>query len=191
MESPHFHFWNSILENANRFKISVNDYLGYRGHIYRVFNFANNVAPNLTDKDKELIGVALVYHDIGLWSHKVLSYIDPSCEFLLENANKVNKEKNINEYNDNELLLMHHIVKYHHKITTYNPKEAQMLNEKYPSFVDIVDKVKNADLVDFSKGKVKKGIERDYIIRVLATIPNNGFHDALNAKGPHNFLIMC
>lgn len=160
------------------------DYKGYRGHIYRVFNFANILSPNLSDKDKELIGVALVYHDIGLWSDKVLAYIDPSCDFLMNNANKINKENNKNEYNENELLLMHHIVKYHHKITKYNPKDGKVLNEKYPSFVDIVDKVKDADIVDFSKGKITKGVEKDAIGQVLLTIPNDGFHDALNAKGP-------
>ena len=55
------------------------DYEGYRGHIYRVMTYAMHFLGS-DDSYKSVVGIALVYHDIGLWTENSLSYIEPSCK---------------------------------------------------------------------------------------------------------------
>ena len=50
-----------------------NDYEAYRGHIYRVLTYSIHILG--TKQPIDIIGAALVYHDIGLWTDKMLNYI--------------------------------------------------------------------------------------------------------------------
>ena len=50
-----------------------NDYDAYRGHIYRVLTYSIHILG--TKGPIDIIAAALVYHDIGLWTDKMLNYI--------------------------------------------------------------------------------------------------------------------
>src|SRR4051794_27084010 len=53
------------------------DFDGYRNHVYRVLCYALHYLHGDTSK-LNVIAVALVYHDIGLWTDKNLAYLEPS-----------------------------------------------------------------------------------------------------------------
>ena len=63
-----------------KYKTTIgNDYDGYRGHIYRVMTYALHFLGG-DESYKSVVGIALVYHDIGLWTDEKLGYIEPSCK---------------------------------------------------------------------------------------------------------------
>jgi hypothetical protein len=53
------------------------DLTGYRHHVYRVVNLC--VAQNAVDgANLELVAVAAVFHDLGIWTHGTFDYLGPS-----------------------------------------------------------------------------------------------------------------
>jgi len=144
----------SILEKWKA-RIGV-DFPGYRGHVYRVFNFCLALH-ECTSEDREKLAIAVCFHDIGLWSAQTVDYIPPSLselkQYLIENG----KDEWIEE-----VSLM---VELHHKVTKSN----------YPQY-PLVELFRKGDLVDFSKGILRSGLPRKYIKEVKLKIPNNGFH---------------
>jgi len=45
------------------------DYAGYRGHVYRVLSYSlHYLGSNIDPTSRNLLELALVYHDIGLWT---------------------------------------------------------------------------------------------------------------------------
>lgn len=53
------------------------DYLGYKGHVYRMFNFCLALR-RCTEEEKTKLAIAACFHDIGLWSAHTVDYIPPS-----------------------------------------------------------------------------------------------------------------
>lgn len=152
------------------------DYNGYRGHIYRVLSYTLYKLQGKDDKrQRELIEVALVYHDIGLWSDKDLNYLEPSIEFMKKNIG--------NKYDEREVNLMTDIIRYHHKFTSF---DINSMN-KDAIYVDTVNAVRESDLTDFSLGIVTNGVSRGNIKKVMDKIPNDGFHKTLLMIGPRYY----
>jgi hypothetical protein len=145
-------------------KVIGTDYPGYRNHIYRVLTYTLH----FLDKDEtflHVIGPALVYHDIGLWTDKQLSYLEPSSARAKEDL----KEK----FNKDELELIHNIIYWHHKLTPFaGPHE------------DVVNAARRADWIDASRGLVHQGMPKAHITKVQNSIANNGFHQTLLDFGP-------
>ena len=137
----------------------ADDYLGYRGHVYRMFNFCLALHP-CTEEEREKLAIAPCFHDIGLWSDHTVDYIPPSVAqvkgYLFNTGQQAWSE---------EIGLM---VEMHHKIRAYR-------DNRYP----LVELFRKSDLVDFSLGFFTFGIPRSYIKNVKKTIPNNGFHKFL------------
>ena len=52
------------------------DYPGYKGHVYRLFNFCLALRP-CTEEERTKLAIAACFHDIGLWSDQTLDYIPP------------------------------------------------------------------------------------------------------------------
>jgi len=52
------------------------DYPGYRGHIYRMFNFCQALRL-CSEEEKTKLAIAACHHDIGLWSAHTVDYIPP------------------------------------------------------------------------------------------------------------------
>ncbi len=135
------------------------DYPGYRGHVYRVFNFCLALLP-CTEEEKTKLAIAACFHDIGLWSDHTVDYISPSVtqvkQFLSGTGCEAWSE---------EIVLM---VEMHHKVRSYR-------GERF----SLVELFRKGDLVDFSLGAFTFGLPRTYIRQVMKTIPNNGFHKFL------------
>ena len=55
------------------------DYAGYRGHVYRMFNYCLAIHP-ASEEEKTKLAIAACFHDIGLWSDATADYIPPSIE---------------------------------------------------------------------------------------------------------------
>lgn len=53
------------------------DYAGYRGHVYRIFNYCLALHP-ASDEEKTKPAIAACFHDIGLWSDHTVDYLAPS-----------------------------------------------------------------------------------------------------------------
>lgn len=132
------------------------DYPGYRGHVYRVFNFCLALQ-SCTDEDKTKLAIAACFHDIGLWSAHTVDYIPPSVDEVKKYLSETGREEWCEE-----IGLM---VEMHHKVRSYR-------TDQYP-FVELFRK---GDLVDFSLGFFKFGLPAAYVREVKKAIPNNGFH---------------
>ena len=135
------------------------DYLCYKGHVYRMFNFCLALHP-CTEEEKTKLAIAACFHDIGLWSDHTVDYIPPS----VVQAKLYLSSSGFEAWSE-EIGLM---IEMHHKVRTY--KDA-----RYP----LVELFRKGDLIDFSLGIFTFGLPRSYIRQVKNTIPNNGFHKFL------------
>lgn len=132
------------------------DYAGYRGHVFRMYNFCLALG-ECTEQEKRKLAIAACFHDIGLWSDHTLDYIPPSITQL----NLYLTSQGLEDWQA-ELGLM---IELHHKIRPVH-------DCSFP----LVELFRKADLVDFSLGLVSFGLPRTYIKQVKNAIPNQGFH---------------
>ncbi len=132
------------------------NYNGYRGHVYRMFNCCLALR-DCSDEDIQKLAIAAAFHDIGLWSDHTIDYLPPSvreAQQWLSQNNRANWSE--------EISLM---IDMHHKIRPVK-------NVNSP----LVELFRKADLVDFSLGLIKFGLSAQYIAQLKSTIPNAGFH---------------
>ena len=108
---------------------------------------------------------ALVFHDIGLWTDKQLLYLEPSSFRA--------KEALQSEYSKEELILLHNIIFWHHKVTDFEGEHA-----------DIVNVVRKADWIDATMGLVNFGMPNSHMKEVNAALSESGFHRTLVEIGP-------
>jgi hypothetical protein len=144
------------------------DYPGYRGHVYRMFNFCLALK-SCTEEDKTKLAIAACFHDIGLWSAHTPDYIPPSISELQQYLLQTKRQ----EWSE-EISLM---VKMHHKVRTYKP-------DRYA----LVELFRQGDLVDFSLGFFKFGLPPADVRAVKKAIPNHGFHRFL-IKGARDWFV--
>lgn len=134
------------------------DFNGYRNHCYRVFQFCQALSDKeLGEEDSQKLQIALAFHDLGLFTDNTVDYLPPSMTLADEYLAHTKQAK----FRD-EILLM---IEQHHKITAFD-------STVYP----LVELLRQADLVDFSLGMVKFGLDKDYIKQVKKAYPNKGFH---------------
>jgi hypothetical protein len=135
------------------------DYPGYRGHVYRMFNFCLALHP-CAEEEKTKLAIAACFHDIGLWSDHTVDYIPPSVAQVKQYL----AGAGLDAWSE-EVGLM---VEMHHKVRAYG-------DARFP----LVELFRKGDLVDFSLGAFTFGLPRAYVNRVKNAIPNNGFHKFL------------
>jgi hypothetical protein len=132
------------------------DYAGYRGHVYRVFNVCLRLRDCSPD-ERDKLAIALAFHDIGLWSAQTVDYLPPS-------------EAEAVAWLDGhglaawrgEIALM---IGMHHRIRRWRDPRTPL-----------VEVLRRADLVDFSRGAYRAGLPRAFLRRLSKAIPNAGFH---------------
>lgn len=132
------------------------DYPGYRGHVYRMFNFCLALHP-CAGEDRTKLAIAACFHDIGLWSARTLDYIPPSVSEARRYLSATGRQAWCEE-----IGLM---IEMHHKVR-------QCETNAYP----LVELFRRGDLVDFSLGLFRFGIPRSYVTEIKKAIPNQGFH---------------
>ena len=126
------------------------DAAGYRHHVYRVFSWADDLAPGL---DHDRAALALAWHDLGIWTDATWDYLGPS-EARARAAGA-----------DDGVALA---IALHHRIRPWRGPHA-----------DLVEPLRRADLVDVSLGLVRFGLSRQQVRRVQQALPDAGFHAAL------------
>ena len=139
------------------------DYLGYKGHVYRLFNFCLALHP-CTEEEKTKLAIAACFHDSGLWSDRTLDYLPPSISHAAQYLSNSGRQ----EWAE-EIALM---IGMHHKVRAYPDRRSPL-----------VEVFRKGDLVDVSLGLFSGGIPRSYIRRVKQHIPNHGFHRFLLKAG--------
>ncbi|TXH73010.1 MAG: hypothetical protein E6Q88_05700 [Lysobacteraceae bacterium] len=139
------------------------EYAGYRGHVYRVFNCCLRLRDCDADERRKL-AIALVFHDIGLWSARTLDYLPPSeaeaVAWLARNG--------LAAWSD-EIAMM---IRMHHRIRHWRDPATPL-----------VETLRRADLIDFSLGAYSGGLPRAFLRELSAAIPNAGFHRFLLRAG--------
>ncbi len=144
------------------------DYDGYRNHVYRMINccFALKAC---SEEEQQKIIIAGAFHDIGIWIDNTMDYIPPS----LPPATAYLKANGLERW-DEEIRLM---ISEHHKLRPYKDKPGLL-----------VELFRKGDLVDFSLGLFKFGIDKTYLKSLKAAFPNSGFHKGLVKKSIKRFL---
>ena len=141
------------------------DMARYRGHIYRVLHYTRAFLGDDYDADQVTIDLALAYHDMALWTHRELAYLEPS----IDDAEAAAADMGLDVDHD----LLRAIIFWHHKFTRYRgPKER------------IVNAVRRADWCDATAGWIRKGVPRALVKSTVAAIPYEGFHRMLMRVGP-------
>jgi len=149
-------------------RLMGDDYAGYNGHVYRMFNFCLALRP-CTEDERTKLAIAACFHDIGLWSDHTVDYISPSVAHAARYLSDTGRQAWVEE-----IALM---IDRHHKVRAYT-------DARYP----LVELFRKGDWVDFSLGLFSFGIPRAYIRRVKTHIPNHGFHTFLIKTGGSWFL---
>ena len=144
------------------------DYAGYRGHVYRMYNYCLALHP-ASDEEKTKLAIAACFHDIGLWSDHTADYLAPSVaqaeNYLAETGREAWSE---------EIGLM---IEWHHKVRPVRTRQ-------FP----LVEVFRKGDLIDFSLGFFKCGLPKGLVNQVKAAIPNAGFHRFL-LKGAKDWFV--
>ena len=133
------------------------DFQGYRNHVSRMLNFCHYLLPDISELESMKLQIAAAFHDIALWTHDRVDYLVPSyqeCQRYLER----NGLKELNE----EIQI---IIDMHH-----------LLSEYQGPFAKLTEAFRKADLVDFSLGLIKNGVDPKFISDVKTHLPNVGFH---------------
>lgn len=143
-------------------------YDGYRNHCARMLHCAFALH-DCDEEDHEKLTIAAAFHDIGLWTANTVDYIEPSVPPAMEYLKAEGREA----WGD-EIRLM---ITEHHKVRTYKGDESPL-----------IELMRKADLVDFSKGLVKHGLPGAYIRALKAAFPNAGFHSMLMKRAGAWFL---
>ena len=135
------------------------DYPGYRNHVYRTITYAMHFLDHAGEHE-QLVETALVYHDIGLWTDRDLSYLEPSVDLVVADNKKCGWGL------DQDALRS--AIHWHHKIFPYTGPNQ-----------DVVEACRKADWIDATMGWMRKGMSRSNIAQVEAAFPNLGFHKTL------------
>lgn len=135
------------------------DYPGYRNHVARMVTFCLMMRP-CSPEEQRKIEIAACFHDIGLWTHNTLDYLEPSVRPALDYL----EAQGLSPWAD-EISRM---ILDHHRLRPV---------QDHPS--PLVELFRRADLVDVSLGLIRFGLRRAAVEKVRAAFPNEGFHRML------------
>jgi hypothetical protein len=128
-------------------------YSGYRGHVYRVLNFARGLAADLDDRDDKL-AIAAAFHDLEAFSD--LDYLATSIR-----AQDAWLTQTGRQAWSSELAV---VIAEHHRLTPYRGGHARL-----------AEAFRRADLVDVSQGLIRCGLPRTYVSTVRAAFGVGSF----------------
>ncbi|MBL4617049.1 MAG: hypothetical protein JKY46_05095 [Robiginitomaculum sp.] len=138
------------------------DFDGYRNHVYRMVNCCLWLE-TCSKQEMQKIQIAAAFHDIGIWVDNTLDYIPPS----VPPAVKYLTDQGLQDWQQ-EISLM---ITEHHKLRSYK-EHPQMLIELF----------RKGDLVDFSLGLFRFGLDKTMLRELKSIFPNAGFHKGLIKK---------
>ena len=139
-----------------------NQYDAYRNHLYRLIN-SIQATTKLSEIELEKIAIAAAFHDLGLWTHHTLDYLDPSAQMATEYLLSIGKKSWIDE-----VVAM---IQDHHKI---KPSEHSSR---------IVELFRQADWAEVTFGVIGLKVDKLIIQDLKKQFPNVGFHRFLLKRG--------
>ncbi|KAA9353419.1 hypothetical protein [Larkinella humicola] len=142
------------------------DYDRYRNHVYRVFLNCLLLDRDATNEEK--YALAVVFHDIGIWTNHTIDYLDPSVAQARHYLTETGKPEWIEE-----ITLM---IYWHHKISPYRGNCEKT-----------VENFRKADWIDVSLGLLTFGADQHQIRKNRERLPNRGFHWFLTKELAKNF----
>ncbi len=143
------------------------DFTAYHNHCYRVLNYFSAFHPEATTEDLDKVAVALAYHDLGIWTHHTLDYLDPSAELA-----RIWLAEHGHEDWSHDVAVM---IAQHHKVRSYRPNA-------------LADAFRKADWTDFTQGARRFGLAYADVRQVQKGFPNAGFHARLAQLGVRRML---
>lgn len=153
-------------------------FTGYRHHCYRAFYacqaISTSLAQPLSAQDKHKLQIAFAFHDLGLFTDNTVDYLPPSVALARDYLMK----QGLNDWQD-EISLM---ISEHHKITRYTETSAT------PAALSLIELVRQGDLVDFSLGVIRFGLDKSIIKQLKQQYPNAGFHQLVIKKQCQRFI---
>lgn len=152
------------------------DYNRYRNHCLRVYIFSKYFLPDFVVEEMpnahDILGVALAYHDIALWTDGALNYLDPSVKQM--NTHLVQNDDAI--LSEEELEIAGIVIEEHHKLTSYKQGKNATVNA-------LVNAARKADWADFTIGLVGWGLPAGLLQAAYEKVPELGFHMMLAKMG--------
>jgi len=131
----------------------------YKNHCYRVYNLALKLAGrDVTSEEKEILAIALGFHDLSLFADGSLDYLEPSASLAEKWMKKHGKA-------GEDVDHVKAIIMNHHKFMAYEGK-----------YQDLVEAVRKADMIDVSMGLVTYNLDRSTVKALRNPIPTDGFH---------------
>lgn len=135
------------------------DYLAYRNHVYRVFNFSIALA-HAENEEREKLAIAAAFHDVGIWLDNTFDYLQPSSQRAMTYLSQTGRE----EWAES----VQQMIDQHHKIRRWRGAE-EKLTECF----------READWLDVCLFALPSRLKRAYMAEVLRIFPRQGFHRLL------------
>lgn len=137
------------------------NYNAYRNHVYRVYHLALIfVKTQLDQEDEEVLKIATAFHDLGVWTHRSMDYIGASedlCRSYLEENLMADLAPKVST-----------VMRFHHKLSEYEGE-----------YAGLTEAFRKADLLDLSKGYIKKGLPKSFYQNLKEEFPFLGFHSLI------------
>jgi hypothetical protein len=134
------------------------DLPGYRGHVYRTYNFA--CALGGAPADAGDLAVSAAFHDLGIWTDRTFDYLEPSARRARNYVARSHPEL--------DAAAIERIVLWHHRLRSCQA-EAGVRGEAF----------RRADWLDLGLGLVRFRLPRSFVREVREAFPNAGFHGCL------------
>lgn len=143
------------------------DLVAYRNHCARVLHAFDSLVSDETAMRQA--AVATIYHDLGIWTHGTLDYLDPSADLARDALVEMGEPGWVDP-----VVAM---VVWHHKLRPYTGPHA-----------DVAEPYRQADSADVMLGLVRYGIDGEVLRAGRARFANAGFHKRLMQLGGRRFL---
>ncbi len=127
------------------------DFERYNGHCYRVLNYVNLFG--LEKEELYAASVIIPFHDLGIWTHHSMDYLDNS----VREAKRFFHEKNMGVEDE----LIDSMILDHHKMTSTKSS--------------LAEKLRKADLMDLSFGFIHFGRPGSQLKAIKSAFPSHGF----------------
>lgn len=128
----------------------------YRNHVFRCMTYHQLL---LGDSAPDAVALAWATHDLGIWTASTFDYLAPSADLARRYAD---------EFGVADTGQLHAMVTEHHRLRAVGDR--------------VVETFRRADLVDVSRGLLRRGIARSSVRATVERLPYNGFHRFL-ARG--------
>jgi hypothetical protein len=158
------------------------------------------LSTSMTEHERNVVALALAYHDIGLWTDGgSLAYTEPSVAVMERevyvaggaSGQKKNRKQHgwmatasLPVFTLSDLATAREIILQQHKFTPWQPPAKVEPGESTTPVAAVVDAVlvnavRRAGWADVTMGVVRSGMSAEYLETVYNAIPTHGFHAML------------